>query len=86
MAPGVFAFLGVGSDQAGRAAHHNERFDLDESALKYGVAASVAYALEMTESDLDLSGRTWEGDFLELLDQIGSYDARRKALREKRAK
>ena len=86
LAPGVFAFLGVRSPETGGAAHHNEQFDLDENALPYGVAATAAYALEMTESDLDLSGRTWQGDILDLVDQIGSYGQWTSLLREQRSK
>jgi metal-dependent amidase/aminoacylase/carboxypeptidase family protein len=82
----AFAFLGVRSPETGGAAHHNEQFDLDENALPYGVAATAAYALEMTESDLDLSGRTWQGDFLDLVDQIGSSGQWASLLREQRAK
>ena len=43
--PGAIAFLGIKSDERGSGApHHNEKFDVDESALVKGVAANVAFA------------------------------------------
>ncbi|WBW49647.1 amidohydrolase [Peptoniphilus equinus] len=45
--PGVFAFVGTRNVEKGcAAAHHNERFDIDESALKHGVGMYVGYTLE----------------------------------------
>lgn len=45
--PGVFAFLGIANEAAGTgAAHHNPKFDIDESALKIGVAATVGFAMD----------------------------------------
>ena len=82
MAPGVMAFLGIHSDETGWGAHHNSKFDLDEKALKYGVAASVAYALEMTETELDLSGRVFDGPVLDLVGQMGTYQNWYKKLTE----
>ena len=44
--PGVLAFLGIKNDEFGSGApHHNERFDIDESALALGVAATVSFAV-----------------------------------------
>ena len=43
--PGALAFLGIKNDELGTGApHHNEKFDVDESALANGVAATVAFA------------------------------------------
>lgn len=45
--PGVFAFLGIQNDEKGTGAeHHNAFFELDENALKVGVAATVQYAID----------------------------------------
>jgi metal-dependent amidase/aminoacylase/carboxypeptidase family protein len=49
--PGVFAFLGIGNEKLGSgAAHHNPKFDMDESSLKFGVAVTVQYALDFLNS------------------------------------
>lgn len=43
--PGVFAFIGVKNEDLGSgAAHHNAKYDIDESALLYGVALTVQFA------------------------------------------
>ncbi|MDR0838996.1 MAG: amidohydrolase [Oscillospiraceae bacterium] len=44
---GVLAFLGIRNREYGSGAElHSARFDIDESSLKYGVAAYVGYALD----------------------------------------
>lgn len=44
---GVFAFLGIKNEAAGfGAAHHNERFDLNEAVLKTGAISTVQYAVQ----------------------------------------
>lgn len=44
---GTLAFLGIRNDTCGSGAElHSARFDIDEGALKYGVAAYVGYALD----------------------------------------
>lgn len=41
---GAFAFLGIRNKKLGSgAAHHNEKFDIDENALPLGVAAELAF-------------------------------------------
>jgi len=43
--PGVLALLGIACDSVGAGApHHSPSFDIDESALKYGVAATLQFA------------------------------------------
>ncbi|MGI6132421.1 MAG: M20 metallopeptidase family protein [Bacillota bacterium] len=43
--PGVLALLGIARNETGAGApHHNPSFDIDESALKYGVAATLQFA------------------------------------------
>lgn len=37
--PGVFGLLGVHNPKGHRSGNHNEAFDVDEAALKYGAAA-----------------------------------------------
>ena len=45
--PGALAFLGIKNDELGSGAeHHNERFDLDESALWRGTACYALFAAE----------------------------------------
>ena len=45
--PGVFALLGIACDRAGAGApHHSPSFDIDESALKNGVAVTLQFALD----------------------------------------
>lgn len=45
--PGVFGLLGIKNPELGSGAnHHTAEFDLDEDALKLGVAATVSYALK----------------------------------------
>lgn len=45
--PGALAFLGIKNDELGSGAeHHNERFDLDESALWRGTACYALFAVE----------------------------------------
>lgn len=46
--PGLFAYLGIRNDEKGITnPHHNPKFDMDESALPYGVAFEVLMALEL---------------------------------------
>ena len=43
--PGALAFLGIRNPDAGSgAAHHNEKFDLNEAVLKEGAASTAACA------------------------------------------
>lgn len=44
--PGALGFLGIQNDELGSgAAHHNGRFDIDESVFSLGVCAEVAFIL-----------------------------------------
>jgi amidohydrolase len=46
LAPTVFTFVGIKNDDLGSGAeHHNDRFDLDEDALQYGVGAMTQFAV-----------------------------------------
>lgn len=48
--PGVFAHLGIANPACGSGSpHHTARFDIDESVLKLGVAATLAYACAYLE-------------------------------------
>ncbi|QPQ35732.1 amidohydrolase [Lysinibacillus sp. JNUCC-52] len=50
--PGVFAFVGIQNLEKGVGAeHHNVYFDIDEDALKFGVAATVQYALYFLDNE-----------------------------------
>lgn len=47
IAPIVFAFVGVGNEELGSGAeHHNDRFDIDDDALYYGIASTVKFAVD----------------------------------------
>ena len=46
LAPAVFTFVGIKNDNLGSGAeHHNDRFDIDEDALQYGVGAMTQFAV-----------------------------------------
>ncbi|SFL12882.1 M20 family metallopeptidase [Proteiniphilum saccharofermentans] len=54
LAPAVFLFVGIKNDELGSGAeHHNDRFDLDEDALQYGVGAMVQFAVQYLHSYTD---------------------------------
>lgn len=45
--PGALAFVGIRNDEKGiNAPHHNEKFDMDEDALKVGTNLYVQFALD----------------------------------------
>ncbi|MDR1102279.1 MAG: amidohydrolase [Tannerella sp.] len=47
LAPAVFTFVGIKNETLGSGAeHHNDRFDLDEDALPYGVGAMTQFAVK----------------------------------------
>lgn len=47
LAPICFSFVGIGNEDYGSGAeHHNEYFDLDDSALHYGVVAAAKFAVD----------------------------------------
>lgn len=47
IAPYVFAFIGIKNEKAGSGAeHHNEYFDMDEEALKYGVGMMTKFTVD----------------------------------------
>ena len=55
MYPGLFTFTGIKNETLGTGAnHHTPEFDIDESGLKYGVEAALAYALTMLEEKPDI--------------------------------
>jgi amidohydrolase len=46
LAPSIFTFVGIKNDDLGSGAeHHNDRFDIEEDALQYGVGAMVGFAV-----------------------------------------
>ncbi|MDR0799181.1 MAG: amidohydrolase [Dysgonamonadaceae bacterium] len=48
LAPTVFTFVGIKNETLGSGAeHHNDRFDMDEDALQYGVGAMVQFAVNI---------------------------------------
>lgn len=49
--PGALAFVGIRNDEKGiNAPHHNERFNIDESALEMGTNLYVQFALDFLNS------------------------------------
>lgn len=49
--PSVFVYLGTKNEEIGTgAAHHNPYFDVDDSVLKFGIAAHITFVAEMLES------------------------------------
>lgn len=70
--PGVFAFLGVQNEEQGMGAeHHNEHFDIDESALIVGVTSTVQYALDFLAYKGSIDYTATDKDVPELLSQYG---------------
>lgn len=66
--PGVMIRVGVRNEEKGiTAALHNPGFDLDEDALKYGIAVHAAYALKYLEKKPDIKFKPFSGDADELL-------------------
>lgn len=57
---GVYAHLGTGNEELGTTAeHHNECFDVDESALPTGALCYAAYAAAAS-ADREIAGWTWK--------------------------
>ena len=47
VAPYIFTFIGVRNEELGSGAeHHNEYFDLDDEALKYGIGTMTKFAVD----------------------------------------
>ena len=56
MIPSAFAFVGIRNEGLGSGAgHHTAKFDVDEDALPWGVAAAVSYALAFLRTPPDTS-------------------------------
>ena len=50
LAPTVFTLVGVNNPEVGSTAqHHNDKFDLDEDALQYGVGAMTLFAVGLSQ-------------------------------------
>ena len=50
LAPTVFTLVGVNNPEIGSTAqHHNDKFDLDEDALQYGVGAMTQFAVGLSK-------------------------------------
>ena len=61
--PSVMATVGVGNEEKGMcAAGHNPKYEPDEDGLKYGVAATVAYATAFLAYDQTIPFAPFEGD------------------------
>lgn len=52
LAPTVFTLVGVNNPEVGSTAeHHNDKFDLDEDALQYGVGAMTQFVVGLSEGN-----------------------------------
>lgn len=50
LAPTVFSLVGVNNPEVGSTAqHHNDKFDLDEDALQYGVGAMTQFVVGLSQ-------------------------------------
>lgn len=50
LAPTVFTLVGVNNPEVGSTAqHHNDKFDLDEDALQYGVGAMTQFVVSLSQ-------------------------------------
>jgi metal-dependent amidase/aminoacylase/carboxypeptidase family protein len=50
LAPTVFTLVGVNNPEVGSTAqHHNDKFDLDEDALQYGVGAMTQFVVGLSQ-------------------------------------
>lgn len=59
--PGLYIMLGITSEEVGSgAALHSDKFDLDEKALKNGVAATARFVLDYLNSDLKTEERPFK--------------------------
>ena len=71
--PSVMARLGVRNEDLGATADlHNPHFDLDEEALKYGIASHAAYAISYLERRPHIPFEPFEGtadDLLKLMNR-----------------
>ena len=69
MWPGVFALLGTGNEEKGTGAPiHTSQFDVDNSVLKYGIAAHVCYAIGFLQSDIHVE--KYNGSFADMYRQL----------------
>ncbi|MEA4965871.1 MAG: M20 family metallopeptidase [Oscillospiraceae bacterium] len=73
--PGVYAFLGTKNLQKGCGAElHSSRFDVDEDSLRYGIAATLAYALGMLQTETPIAFMPYKGSlralFTDMVDRI----------------
>lgn len=69
--PSVMAGVGVGNEEKGMcAAGHNPKYEPDEDALRYGVAATVAYATAFLAYDQPIPFEAFEGDIEAYMESI----------------
>lgn len=69
--PSVMATVGVGNEEKGMcAAGHNPKYEPDEDGLKYGVAATVAYATAFLAYDEQIPFEPFVGDIEAYMESI----------------
>lgn len=70
--PGLYLMLGIANKEKGSgAALHSSKFDLDEDALKYGVAATCRYAVEFLNSDLEIKAGPYKNNIRGIFKEEG---------------
>ena len=75
--PGVYTRLGTRNPEKGSESRsHTSEFDIDEDALKYGVAAHLAYAFAFLNSDIDTSKYAYKGSFADMAIEEGAKQER----------
>lgn len=75
--PGCYVRLGTRNKAKGSESRsHTAEFDIDEDALKYGVAAHLAYAFAFLESDIDTSKYAYKGSFADMAIEEGAKQER----------
>ncbi len=61
--PSVMIRLGVGNEKEGMTAGlHSPHFDLDESAMKFGISAHLGYVVEYMKEERKIPFKPFEGD------------------------
>lgn len=69
--PGVMAMMGTGNKEKGMdGPAHNPIFDPDEAGFKYGVSATVAYALAFLANRQEIPFTPFEGDIEAYMESI----------------
>jgi amidohydrolase len=70
--PSIYALVGIKNPEKGTGKeHHNNAFEVDEDALTWGAASSVAYALGFLSGNIDSEGAIYKKPMRELYEKTG---------------